>query len=229
MKSVVLLSGGMDSTVNLYEAARSGQVLLALTIDYGQRALVREVAAAQKLCAALKIPHRVLALPFFKEFGQSSLVDRNIPLPLKTQVSIDDFSTSTQTAKSVWVPNRNGILLNIAAGFAEALGADTLIPGFNKEEATTFPDNSREFMEQVTTSLRFSTANHVQVQCFTVDMDKTQIVARGQQLGVDWSMIWPCYQAFEKWCGECESCQRSLRALAANGIATQNYVQGSAK
>jgi len=218
MRAVVLLSGGMDSTVNIFEASRRGKVLLALTVDYGQRAVQREIQAAQKIAAHLNIQHRVLSLPFFSDFGSSSLVDHKLALPLKSQVSIDDMKVSQASAKSVWVPNRNGILLNIGAGFAEALGADTLIPGFNREEAATFPDNTREFMEQLTKSLSFSTANHIRVECPTVDLNKTEIVALGQKLGVDWNMIWPCYQAFDKWCGDCESCQRARRALNANGL-----------
>lgn len=223
MKSVVLLSGGMDSTVNLYEAQKRGEVLLALTFDYGQRAAVKEIEVSKKLSAKLGIQHRVLNLPFFKDLGTSSLIDTDKALPLQGDVSIDDHSTSLKTAKSVWVPNRNGIFLNIAAGFAEALGAQVVVPGFNLEEASTFPDNSLKFMNQMTESLSFSTSNQVRVECTTVSMNKTEIVAFGQKLGVDWASIWPCYQAGAKWCGQCESCQRAKRAFVANQITFLNF------
>lgn len=219
-KFVVLLSSGLDSTVNLYTAQTQGQVVLALTFDYGQRAAAREIAAAKKICQQLKIPHRVLELPFFKDFGKSSLVDASLSIPTGSEVSIDDKKTSEKTAKSVWVPNRNGIFLNIAAGFAESLGADAVVPGFNQEEAATFPDNSKDFLQALTKSLDYSTANHVRVECFTTEMVKVQIVEVGKKLGVDWSLMWPCYQSFEKWCGECESCQRSKRALKAAHVPT---------
>ncbi len=223
MKSVVLLSGGMDSTVNLYEAQNRGEVLLALTFDYGQRAAAKEIEISQKMTAKFGIKHQVLALPFFKDLGTSSLIDTGKALPLKNDVSIDDHSASMKTAKSVWVPNRNGIFLNIAAGFAEALGAQVVIPGFNLEEASTFPDNSLKFMNQVTDSFSYSTSNQVRVECTTVSMNKTEIVAFGEKLGVAWSMIWPCYQAGAKWCGQCESCQRAERAFKANGISKLNF------
>jgi len=206
--------------VNLYTAQTQGQVVLALTFDYGQRAAAREIAAAKKICQQLKIPHRVLELPFFKDFGKSSLVDASLSIPTGSEVSIDDKKTSEKTAKSVWVPNRNGIFLNIAAGFAESLGADAVVPGFNQEEAATFPDNSKDFLQALTKSLDYSTANHVRVECFTTEMVKVQIVEVGKKLGVDWSLMWPCYQSFEKWCGECESCQRSKRALKAAHVPT---------
>jgi 7-cyano-7-deazaguanine synthase len=218
MKSVILLSGGMDSAVNLYEAHSKGSILLALTFNYGQRAASREMQSSRALAKNLQVPHEVVELPFFKNWGHSSLTNPRQKLPLQGEVAIDDLEISRQTAKSVWVPNRNGIFLNIAAGFAEALGAQAIVPGFNLEEASTFPDNSFEFMGAMTRSLSFSTANQVEVQCFTVNMNKTEIVRRGEQLKVPWREIWPCYQAGERWCGQCESCQRARRAFEANGL-----------
>jgi 7-cyano-7-deazaguanine synthase len=218
MKSVVLLSSGLDSTVNLYEAKQAGSVALALTFDYGQRAASKEIAASARLTQELKIPHKVVKLDFFKDFGQSSLVDRNMSLPLNDDVSIDDLKVSQNTAKSVWVPNRNGIFLNIAAGFAEALKADSVVPGFNLEEATTFPDNTQGFLDQLSMSFFFSTSNKVKARCFTTHLNKIEIVKRGLALKVNFKNIWPCYQDLETWCGQCESCKRAKRAFEANGL-----------
>jgi 7-cyano-7-deazaguanine synthase len=217
-KSVVLLSGGMDSTVNLMAAREQSEIALALTFDYGQRAATKEKEVTANLTKKLGITHLVLSLPFFQGFGGSSLTDTKKDIPVGQSVSIDDLKTSQESAKSVWVPNRNGIFLNIAAGFAESLKADWIVPGFNKEEAATFPDNSFEFLEATTNSLKFSTANQVQVKCFTTDLNKTEIVKLGEKLKVDWQWMWPCYFSGPQWCGECESCQRSKRALMANGI-----------
>lgn len=218
MKSVVLLSAGLDSTVNLYEAQERGHVLLALTFNYGQRAAKKEIEKAQILSKSLGIPHKILELPFFKDFGQSSLVDTTKNLPLKNQVSIDDMKVSQETAKSVWVPNRNGIFLNIAAGFAEALGATHVVPGFNLEEAATFPDNTQEFLDVLTNSFEYSTSNKIKASCFTTGLKKPEIVKRGLELKVDFKNTWPCYQALDQWCGECESCKRAERAFKVNGV-----------
>jgi 7-cyano-7-deazaguanine synthase len=218
MRSVVLLSSGLDSTVNLYEAQARGSVLLALTFDYGQRARAKEIASARKISHSLGIPHKVVDLSFFKDLGGSSLVDTNLTLPTDADVEIDNLEMSQQSAKSVWVPNRNGIFLNIAAGFAESLGAEVVVPGFNLEEAQTFPDNTQGFLDQLTQSFFFSTSNKVKAKCFTTSLNKTEIVKRGMELKVDFKNIWPCYQAFEKWCGVCESCKRSKRAFEANGL-----------
>lgn len=217
-KSVVLLSGGLDSSVNLLEAVKATDVVLVLTFDYGQRARVREIKAAQKLSAKLNLKHQVLALPFITQFGGSSLTDNTKDVPQGEDVNIASLEVSQTTAKSVWVPNRNGIFLNIAAGFAESLGADFIVPGFNAEEARTFPDNSEDFVQTMTQSLFFSTANRVMVQCYTLKMEKPEIVRRGQQLGLDFAGLWPCYMEGDRWCGECESCLRAKRAFVEASI-----------
>lgn len=214
-RSVVLLSSGLDSTINLFEARERSQVVLALTFDYGQRAAARERERAASLAAHVGVPHKVVELPWFSEFTRSSLVNRDAEVPVSESVSIDDLETSTKTAAAVWVPNRNGIFLNIAAAFAEGLGADWIIPGFNAEEAVTFPDNTGEFLDAASASFQFSTSNHVRAVCFTTSLNKPEIVTRGRELGVPFELIWPCYFAGAEPCGECESCQRFKRAMGA--------------
>ena len=128
-KSVVLLSSGLDSSVNLFEAAQKDEVVLALTFDYGQKAAKKEIEHSAKLAAYLKIPHKVLSLPWFKDFNKSSLLVESETVPTGKDVDIQSHEQSLQTAKSVWVPNRNGIFLNIGAAFAEALGAQLVMAG----------------------------------------------------------------------------------------------------
>lgn len=217
-RAVVLLSSGLDSSVNLWAANKKYEVILALTIDYGQRAASKEIQSSQALCAQLKIPFKGLSLLWMKNFGGSALLDETLEVPQGPSVDINSLERSHETAQKVWVPNRNGIFLQIAAGFAESLRAKYVIVGFNAEEAATFPDNTKDFMEATDRSLFYSTQNHVQVKCFTADMTKTEIVQYGQNLGVPWENLWPCYFSYEKWCGTCESCQRFRRALAALSV-----------
>lgn len=223
-KSVVLLSSGLDSTVNLYAALKQSRVVLALTFDYGQRARHKEIECAQKICKELGVNHKIVSLPFFTDWGTSSLTDHKKSLPLGNEIKIDDLKTSQDTAKSVWVPNRNGVFLNIAAGFAESLSADWIVPGFNKEEATTFADNSDVFLQQASKSFSYSTANSVEAVCFTIQMTKSEIVEFGLKLNVNFKNIWPCYQDLPTWCGECESCLRSKRAFESAGILWKDLV-----
>lgn len=216
-KTLVILSGGLDSSMNLFMANEQSKLELALTFNYGQRAVEKEIAAATKLTKLLGIKHKIIDVAWMKDFGNSSLIDSSLKVPTD-EVSIDDHQVSMKTAKSVWVPNRNGIFLNIGAGFAEAVGANYLIPGFNIEEASTFPDNSLEYLKSLDNSFSYSTQNKVKTFCFTVDLDKTQIVKLGKDLGLPFTDLWPCYFSYEKWCGQCESCKRFKRAIHANGL-----------
>ena len=210
--SVVLLSSGLDSTVNLYEAREKSRVLLALTFNYGQRAAESELEHSAAIASAAGIPHKILDLRWFAEFTNTSLINRDSTVPVGKTVSIDDLDQSNETAKAVWVPNRNGIFLNIGAAFAEGLKAKWVVPGFNIEEGATFPDNTQAFLDALTGAFKFSTSNHVEAKCFTTKLNKTQIVRRGRELGAPFNLIWPCYFSGPKPCGECESCQRFERA-----------------
>lgn len=215
-KALVLLSGGLDSAVNLYWAKREFKEVMALTFLYGQRAEACELRSSEKLCRHLGVDHQTMDLRFISRFGGSSLTDKSKKIPQASDVQLHDPEISKKTAQSVWVPNRNGIFLNVAAGLAESLGVLTIIPGFNREEAQTFPDNSSEFIEACNRGLSFSTKGPVQVFCFTTNLDKPEIAKKGHELGVPFADLWPCYFDGPSWCGLCESCQRFSRAVEIN-------------
>ncbi|HEX7901461.1 MAG TPA: 7-cyano-7-deazaguanine synthase QueC [Planctomycetota bacterium] len=207
MKGVAILSGGLDSTVSLAAATKAMDVVLALTFDYGQRAARREREASARVARRYRVPHRVIELPWLAAITRTSLVNRSARLPRNEM--------STASAKAVWVPNRNGVFIEIAAAHAEALGATRLITGFNREEAATFPDNSAAYVKAVNRALSFSTANGAKVVSYTGTLDKRGIVRLGRRLGAPLHLIWPCYEGGRTWCGTCESCLRSRRALDA--------------
>jgi 7-cyano-7-deazaguanine synthase len=119
-----------------------------------------------------------------------------------------------ETAQAVWIPNRNGLLLNVAACYAEGLHARRIVVGFNREEAATFPDNSAEFVAAVNRALTYATRNQVQVVCYTLRLDKTEIVHLGNRLKVPWEYVWSCYHGGDRPCGRCESCRRLQRAFS---------------
>ena len=214
MRSVVLLSAGLDSTVNLVRAVKEHTVLLTLTFDYGQRAATKEIENAKKISDLYKIKNQVIDLPWLKAITKTSLVNREINIPVGDELKIDNKAASAESAKKVWVPNRNGVFLNIAASFAEALDADVIIPCFNAEEAVTFADNSPEFLQATDTALSFSTLKNVKTLCYTQNLNKTEIVKLGRELEAPFDLMWPCYFSGETICGECESCLRFNRANA---------------
>jgi 7-cyano-7-deazaguanine synthase len=192
---------------------RSLPVALALTFDYGQRAARPEIAAAQKFCARWDIPHRIISIPWLGEVSSSALTNQGCAMPHLSTADLDSLPAITASAEKVWVPNRNGVFLNIAAAIAEAQKISWLVVGFNREEATTFPDNSTEYVEALNRALYFSTMGHVGVISPTQAMVKRDIVAWGRAHDVLLNDVWPCYEGHDAWCRRCESCLRFLRAM----------------
>lgn len=207
--SLTLLSGGLDSVVATAMARRYTKVTQAITLDYGQRAAGREIAAARAFCQLWDIQHEVHHVPWLA--SDSALTDRNKPLP--TLQNLDSLADAQETAAAVWVPNRNGVFINVAASIAEQKKIPWVIVGFNREEAVTFPDNSTGFVEAANRALDFSTQGRVQVMSPTLPLNKTEIArwARAHDLPLD--KVWPCYEGGEAWCRTCESCKRFLRAM----------------
>ena len=215
--AIVLLSAGLDSSVNLYWALSEGlSINKVLTFDYGQRAAFREEERSRKICEMNQLNHECIQLPWLRYLGNSSLLDSSRHLPLGGEVQINNRESSQRSKELVWVSNRNGVFLNVGAAFAEGLGADYVIPGFNLEEAQTFPDNSEAYIQALNRSWSFSTLNGVHVKCYTVGMTKREIAQKGEQLGVPFDLLWPCYQGGDYICGECESCQRYRAAVGGN-------------
>lgn len=218
MRAIALLSGGLDSVVATWAAAREYEIALALTFNYGQRAAGAEARAAAAVAAKLGCPHRVLALPWLGELGGSALTDAALALPEPDPASLDDPSASLESARAVWVPNRNGVFVNVAAAYAEALDCDAVVCGFNVEEAATFADNSVAFMDLADAFWALSTLRHPRLISPTAPLDKVQIVALALEIGAPLEHVWSCYLDAPVMCGACESCRRLRRALAANGL-----------
>mgnify|MGYP000848838518 CR=1 FL=1 len=226
MKSIVLLSGGLDSTVAMAAALQGSQISLALTFDYGQRAAKREAAAAAALAGHYNLKHRIIPVDFLAEITTTALINRAEGVPELTVDKLDDSHITRETAAKVWVPNRNGVFINMAAAFAEALGCAQVIVGFNAEEGATFPDNTPAYMGAVNQALSYSTQNGVKVNSPTVDLAKPALVALGRKLNVPFHLIWSCYHGGEYMCGRCESCLRLKRALQKEGLSeTVKFLQ----
>lgn len=212
LKSVVLLSGGLDSVANLFFTREFDEPVLAITADYGQKAAVKEIQASKKLCELWDVRHEVLNLKWMA--GGSALTD-SASIPTLQRDQLDDRNIALQTAKAVWVPNRNGVLANVAASYAEKLGCSRVVLGFNAEEAATFPDNTEQYLNKLTEAFNFSTLSKVQAFSYTTHWDKKKIVAELKKLTPEFPFqnIWSCYRGEETACRQCESCQRFARAL----------------
>lgn len=210
-RAITLLSGGLDSVVATRLAMESMDVVAALTFDYGQRAFPRESELAERTCEEWGIEFRSIELPWLGDWTDTALVDRSEELPM---VSADDLEEGAEDrAKALWVPNRNGAFVAVAAAFAESTDTDCIVMGLNAEEAATFPDNSEAFMKATNEALKFSTLKGVRLESPTVGMTKAEIARAFIRLEIDPELLWCCYEGGEKLCGRCESCARTIRAF----------------
>ena len=217
MRLVTLLSAGLDSVVATTAASREHEIVLALTCDYGQHAAAQEITAAQQIAQALDIEHTVIALPWLGQITHSALVADEKQIPTADPQSLDDPQALAAVAQAVWVPNRNGIFLNIAAGYCEARDCAGIVCGFNAEEAASFPDNSLEFMQAAQECFAYSTRSGLQVLSPTIELTKPQVVKLGYEIGAPLHLVWSCYRGGDSHCWRCPSCVRLKRALESSG------------
>ena len=208
-KGIILLSGGLDSLVSLGIGIEKYGISLALTFDYGQKAVEQEISTSKNICDYYKIEHKVIKLDWLKEVTHTALVS-NEDLP-------EGIDNPEQSAKSVWVPNRNGLFLNIAGSFADGNDYDYIIIGANKEEGQTFPDNTQGFIDKINAEFEYSTQKHPKVVAPLINSDKNDIVKLALEHKIPLEFVRSCYASGEKHCGKCESCTRLKNALIANG------------
>ena len=215
VKSIILLSGGLDSLVSLAMTREKYNVDLALTFDYGQKSALCEIEASQKICEFYELEHKIIKLDWLKDITQSSLVsEKDIPKTTLEDLNSQEFVN--KSAVSVWVPNRNGTFLNIAASFADSYGYKYIVFGANKEEGQTFPDNTQEFIDRINDSFEYSTQVKPKVFAPLINFDKNDIVKKALETGVNLELTRSCYSDNAKHCGICESCVRLKRALEHN-------------
>lgn len=214
-KSIILLSGGLDSLVSLALGKDEYNITLALTFDYGQKSVKQEISASKKICEHYKIEHKVIELGWLREITQTSLVgEKEIPSVDLSDLKSEEFVQNS--AKSVWVPNRNGLFLNIAGCFADSFDYQYIIFGANKEEGQTFPDNTQDFVDKVNQEFEYSTQVMPKVCAPLINSDKNDIVKKAIEHSVPLGLTRSCYSSQEKNCGVCESCVRLKRALESN-------------
>lgn len=214
-KGIILLSGGLDSLVSLACGKEKYNISLAITFDYGQKSAKQEIATSEKICMHYSIKHKVIELPWLKEITQTSLVsEKEIPEVKPENLSSSEFVENS--ASAVWVPNRNGLFLNIAGCFADSYNYDYIIFGANKEEGQTFPDNTQEFVDRVNKEFEFSTQQKPIVVAPLINLNKNDIVKSAIEASAPLELTRSCYSTLDKNCGNCESCVRLKRALEAN-------------
>ncbi|VVB56000.1 7-cyano-7-deazaguanine synthase [uncultured archaeon] len=215
MKSIVLFSSGLDSTVAFKEAYDISNEILCVTFDYGQKAREKEISFAKTICERYKAGHIVIELPWYRTF-RGALTGGGA-LPEISEHELDDKEITKKSAEIVWVPARNVVFLSIGAALAENYQYDTIVTGFDVEEAATFPDNTIEFVKRFNKMLELGTLTKTSVYAPLISMNKSDIVKRGLEIGAPLEWSWSCYNGSEKPCGTCESCLRRKRAFEISG------------
>ena len=184
-KSVIILSGGMDSTTLLYDLiAEEGPEIYALTFNYGQRHK-KETEYAKRTCEKLNISQKIIDITSINELLQGSALTSNIEIP---QGHYED-----ENMKQTVVPNRNMILLSLAVGYAVSIGANRVLFGAHAGDHTIYPDCRPEFVSALNEVTKISNFLPVEVLAPYLDKDKGDIALIGKKLGVDYSLTWTCY------------------------------------
>ena len=205
MRALVLFSGGLDSTVLATQMKHEAKETRLLSIDYGQRH-AKELDHSQKVADHLGLAHEILKLPQLGQIlGGSSLTDKSISLP--------EGHYAEESMKSTVVPNRNMILLALAGGHALSLGFDTIAYAAHAGDHTIYPDCRPEFADAMDKALGLADWKDLNLHRPYVEMTKSDLVSRGDQLGAPLHLTWSCYAGGEIHCGKCGTCVERKEAF----------------
>jgi len=210
LKVVVLLSGGMDSVTSLYDAAKAHDVMAAVSFHYGSKHNDREIPFARWHAVQLGLPYTRIPLDFIASSFASDLLTSGGEIP-KGHYEEDSM-------KKTVVPFRNGIMLSIAAGYAESIGAEGLVIAAHAGDHAIYPDCREAFLRAMAEAVRAGTYAEVKLLRPFVTMTKADIARRGFELGVDYAKTWSCYVGGETHCGECGTCVERREAFLLAGI-----------
>lgn len=220
MRTVLVYSGGMDSTTLLYFLREQGQEVFALSVDYGQRHK-KELEYARSLTGDLGVVHEVADLSGIQNLlGGSSLTATDIEVP--------EGHYAEETMKLTVVPNRNMILLSVAAGWAISKKCDTVSYAAHSGDHAIYPDCREAFAQALDQTIQLADWHVVSLNRPFVDKTKADLVRLGSDLGVPFERTWSCYKGGETHCGRCGTCVERREAFYLAGIADPTEYDKSA-
>ncbi len=206
--SVIILSGGLDSTTLLYE--EQNRIALAITFNYGANHNARETACARRHCAKLGIEHLVIDLSFIGQHFRSALTSGADAIP--------DGQYDNENMHSTVVPFRNGIMLSVACGMAESRGLKRVLIANHGGDHAIYPDCRPGFIAAMDGAMRAGTYDGVELAAPYTDISKADIIRRGARLGVDYADTYSCYRGAEHHCGTCGTCTERRQSFIEAGI-----------
>ena len=209
-RSIVLLSGGIDSTTAFYQALDEVKVAMAISFDYGQRHK-KELEFASNTTRRENVPHEIIDITSIGRLLQgSALSDRHVEVP--------DGHYSDETMKATIVPNRNTIMLSTAVGVAIGIGASQVWAAMHAGDHPIYPDCRPEFIDKLNELIPIATESAVVVVTPFIHMTKQEIIRKGFRLGVDFSATWSCYKGGDIHCGRCGTCVERAEAFFLAGV-----------
>lgn len=205
MKSIVSLSGGMDSTTLLAYLLSLDHEVHCINFFYNSKHNPQELKAIEKISSYYKIPVTKVNLNFIGELFKSNLLSNNEQIP-EGHYEQENMSLTV-------VPGRNSIFTTIAAGFAESIGFDTVVLGQHQGDHSIYPDCRPDFIKSINTTIQLSSDGKVKVDAPFIEMDKADIVKLGLELKVPYELTYTCYNGREKSCGKCGSCVERISSF----------------
>lgn len=206
--SVIIYSGGLDSTTLLYEEQQ--RIALAVTFDYGSNHAAREMACARHHCSLLGIEHLVIELGFMGRYFASSLLSGADAIP--------SGNYDEENMKSTVVPFRNGIMLSIACGLAESRGLTRVLIANHGGDHAIYPDCRPGFVAAMDAAMQAGTYEGVRLDAPYTHLTKADLVRRGAAMGIDYAHTYSCYRGGEHHCGTCGTCTERREAFLQAGI-----------
>jgi len=211
-KAIVLLSGGVDSAVTLYEA-KVDYDCKVLTFDYGQKAR-KEIDHAKLVAEAAGCEYMVLKIDL--PWKGSALLDKEKKIP-------EGMESAEGGIPDTYVPSRNVIFLSFGVSYAEAIGAEAVFIGAHQMDYSNYPDCRSEFFDNYRETIRYGTragveSHSIKIETPVIDRSKKEIVEIGDRSGVPFELTWSCYHGDKKPCGKCESCLFRKQAFEEAGV-----------
>lgn len=206
--SIIVLSGGLDSTTMLYEYQE--EIALAVSFHYGSNHNDKELAFARMHCERLGIKHIIIPLEFMGQYFHSSLLEGADAIP---EGNYDD-----ENMKSTVVPFRNGIMLSVAAGLAENYGLKRIMMANHGGDHAIYPDCRPAFVDAMSAAVSAGTYDGVKIFAPYTNITKADIAKHGKVLGINYAETWSCYKGGEHHCGKCGTCTERIEALREAGI-----------
>lgn len=219
-KAVVLLSGGMDSSVCAAIACkRHGPSNVALLhASYGQRTEAREARAFREIADFFCVEQRLMVrLDHFRAIGGSALTDRRMAVP---ENQLEVAAKRSSEIPVTYVPFRNAHFLSVGVSWAEAMGAGAIYIGAVAEDSSGYPDCRAEYYRVFQELIRVGTRPETDIEIVTpvIALSKNEIILKGMELAAPLHLTWSCYQSDDEACGACDSCLLRLRAFALAGV-----------